>query len=374
MNVLSGELDALCENGNYFENDIDQLTNRLKNLKDEIERYPVTLSTNEISTTLISIRSLVQEVTSAVPAAPAAHSNSSLYFIDQLLESGKPEMSFNLSFIKPDRMFPFTDKLIGFFHAGSGFPTLNIRDGAWMSLSPIHGVTEIHWSDFLQQFLALEYSSRRNQPNRVILYDSNCRKLGEIWEKPTTWNYGWGGDFKTVTCFKQYVLLVLRGDNIEKWSANSPNWYHDRGSVICWSPPISCQCYDNIECIRMNDIYYALVIGKSGSRRPAVPGEFYFELRNHGMSTLHCIKTDYYGSPSTTRFFSLPDESGWLLFSDTDKANFCYVIDNTGRRYDQNLLLLSNVKDIIVQNNLIILRRDKEGISNDVLEIYEWKT
>jgi hypothetical protein len=371
LTILSGELNALSENGNYFEHDIEQLTNRFKKLKDEVEHYPVTLSTNEISTASISISSNIQEVNSS---APAAHPHLPLHFIDQLLESGTPEMSFNLSFIKPDRMLPFTDKLIGFFHSGSGFPVLNIRDGAWMSLSPIHGVTEIHWSDFLQQFLALEYSSRRNQPNRVILYDSNCRQLGEIWKKSTTWNYHCGGDFKTLTCFKQYVLLVLGGGEIEKWSANSPNWYDDRNSVVCWSRPISCQCYDKIECIRMNDIYYALVIGKNGSRQPAVPGEFYFELRNHGMSTLHCIKTDYYGSLSTTRFFSLPNESGWLLFSHTDDASFCYVLDNAARRYDQNLVLLSNVTDIIVQNNLILLRRKKQDITDDILEIYEWKT
>jgi hypothetical protein len=68
------------------------------------------------------------------------------------------------------------------------------------------------------------------------------------------------------------------------------------------------------------------------------------------------------------------DLAGWLSFCGKEDASFCYVIDNAGKRYDQNLFLLSNVTDVIVQNYLIILRRREQDISGDVIEIYLWRS
>jgi hypothetical protein len=62
----------------------------------------------------------------------------------------------------------------------------------------------------------------------------------------------------------------------------------------------------------MNDVYYAVVIEKRGDGKSHLAAGFYFQLINHGMSTLHFIKTDYYESQSRTQLFSLPDGSGWL--------------------------------------------------------------
>ena len=168
-----------------------------------------------------------------------ADSDPPFYFIDQLLKSEKPKMSFDLSVIRPYRMCPITDKLVG-FHSKNEFPVLNICDGSWKSLHAICEATELHWSDSLQQFLVLEYSGRTNQPNRLRIYDPDSGACTQIWTKSPHWNSGWGDNFTTLTCFKEYVLIAL-GDAIERWVANGPDWFNDRSSTVRWSPPISCQ-------------------------------------------------------------------------------------------------------------------------------------
>jgi hypothetical protein len=123
----------------------------------------------------------------------------------------------------------------------------------------------------------------------------------------------------------------------------------------------------------MNDLYYALMIEKVNNQLRIPTSAFYFELRNHGMFVLRSIQTDYNDSPDKMRLFSLPNESGWLSYSRGQNKTYCYVFDNDAKRYDQNIFLSSNFTDIVVQNNLIFLRKEEQSLGKDIIEVYDWQ-
>lgn len=90
------------------------------------------------------------------------------------------------------------------------------------------------------------------------------------------------------------------------------------------------------------------------------------------MSILFRAQIDYLDAPLKTRLISLPDASGWLFFADEARRSYCYVIGNDGKRYGQNIVLSSNVTDLAVQDNSIIVRKSGKNSINGVLEIYDW--
>ncbi|UJR11403.1 hypothetical protein I4U23_015583 [Adineta vaga] len=172
-----------------------------------------------------------------------------------------------------------------------------------------------------------------------------------------------------LTCYKQIVLIVYN-KKIDEWSTPNHKWHIDTLPRNSWCPPISCQPHDQIKCIRINEFHIAVIIEKFISSQKTT-GLFYFKLRNRGMSTLRRIETDYEHFPDTTRLFNLPNHSGWLFFSRIPYKEYCYVLDNNMQRYDQKWILSSNITDITVQNNLILLRK-KDSDTSDVLEIYQY--
>ncbi len=40
--------------------------------------------------------------------------------------------------------------------------------------------------------------------------------------------------------------------------------------------------------------------------------------------------------------------------------------------YDQNTVLSSNIVDIVIQNNFILVRKQEENFDDDILEMYDW--
>ncbi|CAF0825026.1 unnamed protein product [Adineta steineri] len=371
--ILSSEIDTLRENENYFENDIDQLIKKLEQLQRDIEHFPIELSIKEISHELIVVKPLTQSVSHTVAPKPltqsVSHTVDPCYFVDLLLTSQKPKASIGLSLEALGLMYPISDRLIAFFYKCQ-LPTLDIVNNSWKSMHGIDRATELHWSSSLKQFLVLKCSDQKNRPNKFYQFDPYSGSVKDIVMKLPNRNFCRPNPLKTLTCFKEHVLLVV-GDRIEKWSANSPNWYTNEQPSNVWSPPISCQPRDQIKCIRMNDLYYALLI-ETYDYQSQIP-MFSFQLRNHGMLTLHCIDTGCNNLPEKLRLISLPNESGWLFFYCEGYGKHCYVLDNNGELYDQNIVLLSNVTDIAVQNNLIFLRKKEASNSNDVLEIYDWQ-
>ncbi|CAF5090035.1 unnamed protein product [Rotaria magnacalcarata] len=117
----------------------------------------------------------------------------------------------------------------------------------------------------------------------------------------------------------------------------------------------------------MNDLYYALIV-KHYNQSP------YLDLRNHGMSTLHRIILDQIDLPADMRLLSLPNASGWLIFFRGERSTCC-VFDNNGKRHDQNIVMSSNITDVTVQNDLIIIRKFEENGCDDYdfIEVYDWQ-
>ncbi|CAF4062473.1 unnamed protein product, partial [Rotaria sp. Silwood1] len=152
--LLSNELNTLRENENYFENDIDQLTNKFQQLKVDLERFPIEISVTKIPNELIFVKSIVQSASSSAPAS---------CFVDKLLTSQKPKTSIDLSTIRPGRMHPFGEQSIAFF-SDNALSTLYTGQRSWQSLNPIRDIIELHWSNCIQQFLVLTLSNRRNEP------------------------------------------------------------------------------------------------------------------------------------------------------------------------------------------------------------------
>ncbi|CAF1035231.1 unnamed protein product [Adineta steineri] len=358
--ILSSEIDRLRENENYFENDIDQLINKLQQLHHEIEHFPVELSIEEISHELIVVKPLTQSV---------CHTAAPCYFVDLLLTSQKPKVSIHLLPKAFGPMYPASDQLIAFSYKHQ-LHTLNIAKKSWKSLHGIKKATEVHWFSSFKQFLVLSCSGYDDKPNKLYLFNPYSDSAEEIWAKSADWTYGSPRNFKTLTCFKQHILIVA-DDRIEKWSPAYSDWYTNEEASARWSPPISCYPDGEIICIRMNDLYYAVLIETYDHQSRSLV--FSFQLRSHGMSTLRCIEIDYDKSLDKLRLISLPNASGWLFLVRGENKNCCYVLDNDGKRYDQNTVLLSKVIDIGVQNNLIFLRKKVANSTNDVLEIYDWQ-
>ncbi|CAF0838684.1 unnamed protein product [Adineta steineri] len=371
--VLSSEIETLRENGDYLENDIDQLSNKLQQLQHDIEHFRIELTIKEISHELIVVKALTQSVSHTVAPKPlvqsVSHTAAPCYFVDLLLTSQKPKVSIDLSPEPLGPMYPISDQVIAFSYECQ-LPTLDIVKKSWASLRGIDRAIELHWSSHLKRFLVLAHSDRKNEPNKLYQFDLYSENAEEIWVESVNLRPSRARNFKTLTCFKNYILIVVN-NKIEKWLVSHCNWYNNEQNFTDWSPPISCKPRDDIECIRMNDRYYALVI-KIYSHQSQTP-MFSFQLRNHGMLTLYCMETDYNKSPDRMRLISLPNECGWLFFFCGGNNNCCYVLDNDGKRYDQNIVLLSNVTDIAVQNNLVFLRKKVANSTNDVLEIYEWQ-
>ncbi|CAF4404959.1 unnamed protein product, partial [Rotaria socialis] len=354
FSMLSNELNTLLENESYFENDIDQLRNKFNQLKHDLEQYPVELSINGISNELVVVKSIMKSVP---PVSP------SYLFVDQLLKSQKPRISINISNITVGQMCPISDRLIA-FHSGNELPALDISNISWKSLSTIESNVELNWSDFLRLFLVLKYSTRSNQPNELYQFDPYSGHREELFKKSPQWNSGWGNNFTTLTCFKQYIVTIL-GNKIEKWTVTNRQWYTGEESCTRWCPPISCQRNEKIQRIRMNDLYYALIVEEYNQ----LP---YLDLRNHGMSTIHRIILDQRDLPKHMRLLSLPNASGWLIFFLKNENTCCYALDNEANRCDQNIVMSSNIIDITTQNDLIIIRKRDEKYG-DVIQVYDWQ-
>ncbi|CAM4974274.1 unnamed protein product [Rotaria socialis] len=352
FSMLSNELNTLLENESYFENDIDQLRNKFNQLKHDLEQYPVELSINGISNELVVVKSIVHPVPPIVPLC---------CFIDQLIISQKPKLSIDIPAKILGRMCPMGDNSIG-FHSKKQLPTLNMKDLWWQSLSVIGSNAELNWSDYLELFLVLEYCDWKNQPNKLYQFDPYSGDRKELFKKSTHWDSDSDDNFRTFTCFEEYIVIIL-GKKIQTWTVTDRLWNTDEESCTRWCPPISCQKNEDIQCIRMNDQYYALII-----QHTDLP---YLELRNHGMSTLHRIILDQQDLPKRMRLLSLPNASGWLIFF-RRKTSTCCVFDNNGKRHDQNFVMSSNIIDITTQNDLIIIRKRDEKYG-DVIQVYDWQ-
>lgn len=254
LSFLSDEADALRENDSYCQNDITRLLDKFQQLREILENYPVELVISQIGDELITVKSIA-ETTSPWAPTPC--------FIDQILATKKPKTSIALSVGEIGRMCPLSNQLIAFYST-EAIATLNIPENSWKSLHInryfMDNHNEMVWSSYLQKFIVLKYSFRNNYPNNLYQYDPFCGSYTEILKKDSNWNSGAGDNLTAFTCFKNTVLLVLQ-TMIQKWTITDDAWHAHGKPETEWRPPISCGTDQEIKCIRMNDLHYALILG-----------------------------------------------------------------------------------------------------------------
>lgn len=359
---LSNQLTMLHENESYFENDIDQLKQKFQQLKHAMEKFPVDIVFETMPNESALVKIAVQPMHAVTP---------SYRFIDQLLTLQQSEKSIELSKMKVGRMYPINHSLVAFYDENE-LPALETCDYSWHSLQAISGAIELHWSDYLQRFFILKYSNSHEKLKRVYDFDPESGVSKEVFKISYTPYQASSYNATTLTCFKHHILIV-ENNNIERRYIYNKESYHRRSPVNRWTPPISCRSSFDIKCVRMNDLYYAVILQKTTNNSPANSAdEFVFELRSHGMSVLHQMTTDYYDMPRIMRLLSLSDNSGWLFFWHDEEAPICYILDNKGQRYDQNTVLSSNVTDVTIENNHVFIRKTKTTGTEEI-QIYDCK-
>ena len=205
-------------------------------------------------------------------------------------------------------------------------------------------------------------------------YDPKSSSCKEVLAKDPKWNSGWKGNMLTLACFKQNIVIVM-DNQIELWSASRKDWHTCPDNVTRWYPPVAWRPDAEIRQIRMNDTTFALLVESyhydKGFTRTHT--SFEFEIRNHGMSILQCIdlKPHIYCAPM--RLCCLPKAAGWLLFAKNNDLSFCFVIGNDGKLYKQNIVLSSNIDDMIVFGDSIVTRKTNGSQNTDLLDIYDWR-
>ncbi|CAF2111419.1 unnamed protein product [Rotaria magnacalcarata] len=162
-----------------------------------------------------------------------------------------------------------------------------------------------------------------------------------------------------ITCYETNLLVLSHSFTIEKWKLNSLKL------DTRWRKPMTCGQDESIQMIRMNSLYYALVVEK--------PDDCCFELRNNSMSIIGSVKVIYHYS---LELINLPNEIGWLLFYYYNTRN-PYIIDNQLNKHEQKFMEALQVKDIVTQGKYMIIRYDKQA--NDIsktkkncIEYYQW--
>ena len=376
FSALSDQVHRMMEEESFLENDIEHLEQKFQKLKLDMENFPLELKINALSCESIDVRSKTTSEGHSMKSGSESESKNppKLYFLDWLLTVAKPKDSIDLTFMQPGRVLSIDRKTISFILKNQ-ISTFNLDARSWCSMTCYPQTHEIHWSDHLEVFLYLEYSYRKNRPNQLFQYDPKSSSCKAVLAKDDNWNSGWKDNMLTLACFKQNIVIVM-DNKIELWPASRKDWHTFSGNVTRWYPPVAWRSGTEIKQIRMNDSYYALLaeINCSNEEGAKTLISLELEIRNHGMSILHCIalKPDIFGVQM--RFCSLPKASGWLFFTKNNDVACCYIIGNDGKRYEQSVVLSCDVDDIVVFENTIVFRKNCNYGYTDVVDIYDWYT
>ncbi|CAF2124192.1 unnamed protein product [Rotaria magnacalcarata] len=248
-------------------------------------------------------------------------------FIDHLLLTQIPTKSINAR--NSGRIYAVNENLLAFeHHDARDIDLYDTVDSSMKTMSRTDdGGFNLCYSTYLQSFL---YLIRSRRPEWYHLYQWSI--IGHVLSHSFT---------------------------IEKWKLNSLKL------DTRWRKPMTCEQDESIQMIRMNSLYYALVVEK--------PDDCCFELRNNSMSIIGSVKVIYHYS---LELINLPNEIGWLLFYYYNTRN-PYIIDNQLNKHEQKFMEALQVKDIVTQGIYMIIRYDKQA--NDIsktkkncIEYYQW--
>lgn len=371
--MLSAQVHSIMDDESFFENDINQLEQKFQKLKDGFENFPVEIKTKTFPDTLIDVRFMAKITADSMlsPNSFLTATQPDLYFIDKLLARSKLKKSIDLSQMKPGEILPMNDRLIG-FALHNQISTLDPKLDSWMSIPPIPAGGEMYWFDHLQVILYFQWSNRYNTPHKLFQFDPKSLSRTEVLPKSSSWKRGANDDFDILTCFKQYIVIVMQ-DKIEQWSAHGLDWYTKTDAVIRWYPPVAWRPGTHIEQICMNDTNYAILIRENCDRGRQTVIPFEFEIRNRAMSVLHYIPFEPCISDAQMRLCSLPKRSGWLFFAKMEKVKCCYIINKDGKQHKQNFVETSDIEDAVVFGDSIVIRRVDCNKNTDIISIYDWE-
>ncbi|CAF3208765.1 unnamed protein product [Rotaria socialis] len=336
---LTTELTNKQQTDNYFEQDIQVLKHKFQQLKHDIESFGLKVHINSDlkSIELISIKK-----------KPSASDS----FIDHLLLTQTPIKYINAR--NSGKIYAVNENLLAFEHRDAR--DIDLYDTVDLSMKTMSrtddGGFNLCYSTYLQSFLYLIQSRR---PEWYHLYQWSIIGHGE----PKKMELNISEKIYQITCYETNLLVLFYSFTIEKWKLNSLKL------DTRWRKPMTCEQDESIKMIRMNSLYYALVVEK--------PDGCYFELRNNSMLIIGSVKIiyDYY-----LELISLPNEIGWLLFYHYNTRN-TYIIDNQLNKHEQKFMEALQVKDIVTQGKYMIIRYDKQAndiskTKKDCIEYYQW--
>ena len=373
--TLSDQLNRMMEEESFFENDIEQLQQKIQKLKHDVESFPLEVKINTLPCKLIDVYSdttsqicLVESVARRKNRSP-----TKIEFVDKLLTVDKPNMSINLSIMQPGRILPINSQSIGFI-LKDRISAFDPSTKSWASMGSVLDADELHWSDHLKVFLYLKYSKQANTLHKLFQFDPKSSSCEEFLRKYGSSRYEDHGDIRTFSCFGKRIAIV-KNDSIEHWSADSKDWHTCADNVTRWYPPVAWRSGTQIQKICMNETNYAFLAAIYGhnKQKKIICMSLELEIRNRGMSILHCIALKPDISYVQIRLCCLPKAAGWLLFTKNGDHSCCYVIGNDGKRYEQSLVLSSNIDDIIVFGDRIVTRKIDAEKNTDLLDIYDWR-
>ncbi|CAF2042638.1 unnamed protein product [Rotaria magnacalcarata] len=273
-------------------------------------------------------------------------------FIDHLLLTQIPTKSINAR--NSGRIYAVNENLLAFeHHDARDIDLYDTVDSSMKTMSRTDdGGFNLCYSTYLQSFL---YLIRSRRPEWYHLYQWSIIGHGE----PKKLELNISEKIYQITCYETNLLVLSHSFTIEKWKLNSLKL------DTRWRKPMTCEQDESIQMIRMNSLYYALVVEK--------PDDCCFELRNNSMSIIGSVKVIYHYS---LELINLPNEIGWLLFYYYNTRN-PYIIDNQLNKHEQKFMEALQVKDIVTQGKYMIIRYDKQAndiskTKKDCIEYYQW--
>lgn len=169
LTTLSDELNELCESGNYFEDNIEQLRSKFKRMGESIEDLPIELKIKPMPNDLIAVQTTVK--LSDGVTYPAL-----VRFADELLQTRKPKRILNLSHVKPGRIASMNNEMI-VFCSKQQLPTLNMKTSAWQSLHSLKNIIQMRWLAHVDLFLAVESTASRTRLYHFDPYAITCEEI-----------------------------------------------------------------------------------------------------------------------------------------------------------------------------------------------------
>ncbi|CAF4214706.1 unnamed protein product [Rotaria magnacalcarata] len=337
--VVINERNNLFENISKLEENRDQyVEQQVKEINDwELKSFEIIKETAENARLTLHATALSECVDS---------------FIDHLLLTQIPTKSINAR--NSGRIYAVNENLLAFeHHDARDIDLYDTVDSSMKTMSRTDdGGFNLCYSTYLQSFL---YLIRSRRPEWYHLYQWSIIGHGE----PKKLELNISEKIYQITCYETNLLVLSHSFTIEKWKLNSLKL------DTRWRKPMTCEQDESIQMIRMNSLYYALVVEK--------PDDCCFELRNNSMSIIGSVKVIYHYS---LELINLPNEIGWLLFYYYNTRN-PYIIDNQLNKHEQKFMEALQVKDIVTQGKYMIIRYDKQAndiskTKKDCIEYYQW--